>query len=140
MESSVYLDNRYLFYWVKHPGFLTYVTEVGYGVNMPRLGTKDGKAAPFVLAPIAEQKQIAAKLDELLAQVDTVKTRLDAIPAILKRFRQSVLAAAVSGRLTEEWRITNDISGSQEKALKNVVASLDQGMESKMHQRTGEEW
>ncbi|MCF6211332.1 MAG: restriction endonuclease subunit S [Gammaproteobacteria bacterium] len=107
LASSEHLDNRYLFYWLKHPEFLTYVTKVGYGVNMPRLGTKDGNAAPFVLAPLAEQKQIAAKLDELLAQVDTLKTRLDAIPAILKRFRQSVLAAAVSGRLTEEWREAN---------------------------------
>lgn len=54
--------------------------------------------------PFAEQQQIAAKLDELLAQVDILKTRLDAIPKILKRFRQSVLAAAVSGKLTEDWR------------------------------------
>jgi len=55
---------------------------------------------PLPLPPFAEQKQIATKLDELLAQVDTIKARLDAIPKILKRFRQSVLAAAVSGRLT----------------------------------------
>jgi len=46
------------------------------------------------------------KLDELLAQVDIIKTRLDAIPKILKHFRQSVLAAAVSGKLTEDWRKT----------------------------------
>lgn len=55
--------------------------------------------------PMAEQIRIAAKLDELLAQVDTLKTRIDGIPALLKRFRQSVLAAAVSGRLTKEWRV-----------------------------------
>lgn len=54
--------------------------------------------------PAAEQTRIAAKLEELLAQVDTLKARIDSIPALLKRFRQSVLAAAVSGRLTEEWR------------------------------------
>ncbi|MEG9414796.1 restriction endonuclease subunit S [Vibrio cholerae] len=36
----------------------------------------------------------------MLAQVDTIKARLDGIPAILKRFRQSVIAAAVSGKLT----------------------------------------
>ncbi len=59
---------------------------------------------PFPLPPIAEQREIARRLDELLAQVDTLKTRLDAIPAILKRFRQSTLAAATSGKLTEEWR------------------------------------
>ncbi len=64
-----------------------------------------GKLGEIVLPipPIAEQARIAAKLDELLAQVDTLKARIDGIPALLKRFRQSVLAAAVSGRLTEEW-------------------------------------
>jgi type I restriction enzyme S subunit len=61
--------------------------------------------APIALPPVTEQKVIADKLDELLAQVESTKARLDAIPAILKSFRQSVLAAAVSGRLTEEWRV-----------------------------------
>lgn len=62
---------------------------------------------PFVVPAFDEQHQIAQRLDELLAQVDTIKARLDAIPAILKRFRQSVLSAAVSGKLTEEWRGRN---------------------------------
>jgi type I restriction enzyme S subunit len=56
------------------------------------------------LPPQAEQKVIADKLDTLLAQVETTKARLDRIPQILKTFRQSVLSAAVSGKLTEEWR------------------------------------
>jgi type I restriction enzyme, S subunit len=56
------------------------------------------------LPPLPEQKRIVAKLDETLAQVDTIKARLDAIPKILKRFRQSVLASAVAGKLTEDWR------------------------------------
>jgi type I restriction enzyme S subunit len=56
------------------------------------------------LPPLAEQTVIAQTLDTLLAQVDNIKTRLDAIPNILKTFRQSVLAAAVSGKLTEAWR------------------------------------
>lgn len=60
--------------------------------------------APILLPPLAEQKVIADKLDTLLAQVDNTKARLERIPDILKRFRQSVLAAAVSGKLTEEWR------------------------------------
>lgn len=54
--------------------------------------------------PAAEQKRIAQKLDALLAQVDTLKARIDAIPALLKRFRQSVLESAFSGELTAEWR------------------------------------
>lgn len=53
----------------------------------------------FLLAPLAEQKILADKLDTLLAQVDSTKARLEQIPQILKRFRQAVLAAAVSGKL-----------------------------------------
>ncbi|HEA9474839.1 TPA: restriction endonuclease subunit S, partial [Escherichia coli] len=58
------------------------------------------KTLPFVLVPFAEQKIIAEKLDTLLARVDSTKARLEQIPQILKRFRQAVLAAAVSGKLT----------------------------------------
>ncbi len=101
------LENRYLFYWLKHPTFLDYVTAVSHGLNMPRLGTEAGRAAPFILAPLAEQKRIADKLEVLLGRVDACRARLDRVPALLKRFRQSVLAAATSGRLTEEWRMTN---------------------------------
>lgn len=70
------------------------------------------KNVEIPLAPLNEQKRIVAKLDELLPKVEACKERLQKIPAILKRFRQSVLAAAVSGKLTEEWRKEN----KQEKA------------------------
>ncbi|AXC74205.1 restriction endonuclease subunit S [Salmonella enterica] len=60
--------------------------------------------APFKFPPTSEQKIIAEKLDTLLAQVDSTKARLKQIPQILKRFRQAVLAAAASGRLTNKWR------------------------------------
>ncbi|EPU4320491.1 restriction endonuclease subunit S [Escherichia coli] len=60
--------------------------------------------APFKFPPLAEQKIIAEKLDTLLAQVDSTKARLEQIPQILKRFRQAILANAVDGKLTDEWR------------------------------------
>ncbi|MGP2414120.1 restriction endonuclease subunit S [Pantoea ananatis] len=66
--------------------------------------------APISIPSLAEQKIIVDKLDTLLAQVDSTKVRLEQIPQILKRFRQAVLAAAVSGKLTEEWREQNKIS------------------------------
>ena len=72
----------------------------------------DLAAIAIPLAPGAEQTRIAQKLDGLLAQVDTLKARIEAIPVLLKRFRQSVLAAAASGRLTEEWRTTSVTLGS----------------------------
>lgn len=98
------VSNRWLFYLLRSPLYQSRLLKTAKGAAQLNISGKDvlGHKVPF--CALAEQKQIAAKLDELLAQVDTIKTRLDTIPAILKRFRQSVLAAAVSGRLTEEWR------------------------------------
>lgn len=56
------------------------------------------------LPPLAEQRRIVAKAEELLSQVRQTRRRLSRLPRILKRFRQSVLADAFSGRLTEGWR------------------------------------
>jgi type I restriction enzyme, S subunit len=56
------------------------------------------------IAPLAEQQRIVAKLEALLSRTDSCRARLETIPAILKRFRQSVLAAACSGKLTADWR------------------------------------
>jgi type I restriction enzyme S subunit len=49
-----------------------------------------------------------AKLEKLLDKVDSCQKRLAKIPILLKRFRQAVLAAASSGRITEDWRNEND--------------------------------
>jgi type I restriction enzyme S subunit len=59
---------------------------------------------PIALAPLAEQERIVAKVEALLAHVNAARQALAKVPAILKRFRQSVLAAACSGRLTADWR------------------------------------
>ncbi len=59
------------------------------------------------LPPLNEQRRIVAKLEVLLGKVDGCQKRLEKIPRILKRFRQSVLAAACDGRLTADWRERN---------------------------------
>lgn len=56
------------------------------------------------LAPLAEQRRIVEKVEQLLARVNAARERLARVPAILKRFRQAILAAACSGRLTADWR------------------------------------
>jgi type I restriction enzyme S subunit len=46
------------------------------------------------LPPAEEQKRVVAKLEELLPKVNAVRERLNRVKEIMKRFRQSVLAAA----------------------------------------------
>jgi type I restriction enzyme S subunit len=75
----------------------------------------------FPLPPLAEQHRIVAKLEELLGRVSRAKARLDRIPALLKRFRQSVLAAACSGKLTDDWRDVDVVSDELPETWKSVV-------------------
>ncbi len=62
-------------------------------------------------------------MEELLARVNATKERLTKVSTILKRFRQAVLAAACSGRLTADWRQGRgfELEGWKEAVLKDVT-------------------
>jgi len=78
--------------------------------------------------PLAEQKRIADKLEAVLRRVDACRARLDRVLALLKRFRQSVLANATSGGLTAEWRMTNGVNDEwDEVRVQDVAAQVFDG-------------
>jgi type I restriction enzyme, S subunit len=72
--------------------------------TVPSLRKGDVENLSLPLPPKNEQSRIADKLDTVLTRVDACRDRLARVAPLLKRFRQSVLAAATSGRLTEGWR------------------------------------
>ena len=74
----------------------------GKGGAQPNISQQIIKAHTVYLPAFTEQQEIVRQLDVMLAQVEQIKARLDAIPAILKKFRQSVLADAVSGELINQ--------------------------------------
>lgn len=85
-------------------------------------GTNAGKL-PIVIPPTNEQRRIVAKLEQVLARVEACRARLEQVPTLLKRFRQSVLAAACSGRLTEDWRERIDAHEWKTVPLPEVATS-----------------
>lgn len=95
-----------------NPDYLLHFLQMSYEtINSNPRGTGIPHVAPEIfwnlelpLAPLPEQKRIVAKVEKLLARINAAKGRLARVKEILKRFRQSVLAAACSGRLTEDWR------------------------------------
>ena len=96
------IDSRFTYYQLRH---LKPVAEaMATGTTFKEISGGSAAKLPFLVAPSKEQTRIADKLDAVLSRVDDVNARLDRVAPLLKRFRQSVLAAATSGRLTEDWR------------------------------------
>lgn len=109
--SDIYPNYAYYYFRsIKH-----LAESMGTGTTFKEISGSSAKKLPFIISPLAEQKIIADKLDDLLVRVESIKIRLENIPEILKKFRQSVLSAAVSGKLTEEWRVYNRESLSLEE-------------------------
>lgn len=105
--KSLLVDSRYIFALTRSKDFIDSISGLVQGALYPAAKSSDVQAYKFPLPPLAEQKVIADKLDTLLAQVEATKSRLERVPEILKTFRQSILTAAVSGKLTEGWRMKN---------------------------------
>jgi type I restriction enzyme, S subunit len=97
------------------------------GATKVGLGLPDIRNLILLLAPLNEQRRIAAKLDTTLAAVEACRQRLDGVSAILKRFRQAVLAAATSGELTREWREERGYDKAWHKTKIDQIATVRTG-------------
>lgn len=113
------IDRNYLIWWYR--SIARDIENLGTGTTVKGIRLEVLHKLQFPLAPIAEQRVIAEKLDTMLAQVESIKARLECIPEILNQFRQSVLADAVSGKLTEEWRTDLEVPLGKTVSLKDVV-------------------
>ena len=74
----------------------------GVGGSLTRAQPKKAATIAVPVAPINEQRRIADKLDRVLARIDSANEHLSRVAPLIKRFRQSVLSAATSGRLTRD--------------------------------------
>jgi type I restriction enzyme, S subunit len=95
-------DPRFAYYQLKH--LKPEAEAIATGTTFKELSGTAAATLPIKVAPSREQERIADELDTLLARVNACNDRFDAIPALLKRFRQAVLNDATSGALTDEWR------------------------------------
>lgn len=87
------------------------------GINRSFL---DGVDVPDL--PIEYQEKVIKKLDSYLSRCWLDQTRLKKARSLISKFRQSVLSAAVTGKLTEEWRGKKGIASERQEAkLKDLV-------------------
>ena len=85
--------------WLYHIAHALEFPDKGYARHFQHL-----KKARLLVPPFPEQRRIVARIEELFSRLDAGVAALRHAKAQLQRYRQSVLAAAVTGQLTQAWR------------------------------------
>lgn len=96
------VEKRYIEHFWRYRA--QYIESIGTGTTVKGIRLEDIRSLSVPVAPSNEQRRIADKLDRIMARIDAANEHLSRVALLIKRFRQSVLAAATSGRLTEDWR------------------------------------
>jgi type I restriction enzyme, S subunit len=121
-------DSRFLHYFIRSSLVQSKIEDMQSGsTNQVELSRGQVLNTIIPIAPLNEQKRIADKLDRLLAKVDNCRERLDRISLIIKRFRQSILIAAISGDITEKWRDEHGITFRWKHTDIQTVAKVGTG-------------
>ena len=97
------------------------ISDLAAGSNINNLRRDHIETFPFRIAPLNEQRRVAAKIEELFSDLDAGTAALERVKAKLKRYRAAVLKAAVEGKLTEEWRKKNQPKETGQQLLGRIL-------------------
>jgi type I restriction enzyme, S subunit len=127
IRPNAALNARFLNAYLSSPALQDQIWTDNFGVTRQALTKQQILDFEVPVPPPAEQIRLTNQLDTLLTRIQACNDRFDAIPALLKRFRQTVTNAACSGELSAEWRGTSDLKGWKSQALANVCNSITDG-------------
>ena len=100
------IDENYIAYVLRSPHIDYVINSVTYGVKMPRVGTDTMTNLLIPLPPLAEQKRIVAKTEELLPYVDRYAAAYEKLEQFNAKFpedmKKSILQYAIQGKLVEQ--------------------------------------
>ena len=105
IRSSITICTEYVFHTLKY--YQPYMEKLGSGsTNQTELSANIIKSLVFPLPPLAEQKRIVAKIEELLPLVDRYGAAWSRLEDFNKRFpndmQKSILQMAIQGKLVEQ--------------------------------------
>jgi type I restriction enzyme S subunit len=113
------VDTKYLFYFFLH--HRRDLVKQGKGGAQPNISQKIIRNVEVSVAPLPEQRRIVARIEELFSHLDAGVAALRQAKAQLQRYRQSVLAAAVTGQLTQAWREQHPDTEPAEELLERIL-------------------
>ena len=129
LKSAV--PNKYLCHYLNQIDYSDHVT----GTTRLKLTQNALKRIPVLVAHIAEQRRIIAKIEELFSELDKGVESLKTARAQLNVYRQAVLKHAFEGKLTARWREENR---DKLETPEQLLARIKQEREARYEQQLRE--
>jgi len=98
------VHREYFAYFLLSPFYWHEIAANKVGIAVGNVNASKLREIPFPLAPLAEQRRIVAKIDELFSELDKGIENLNQARAQLAVYRQALLKHAFEGKLTADWR------------------------------------
>jgi type I restriction enzyme S subunit len=111
-------SNRYIKHYLDSFDF----THRVQGSTRDKLTQGSMNSIPVLLAPRSLQDELVRTIESVTSRRGSASDHLAGARRAIERFRQAVLAAACSGRLTTDWRDSNPGARSVEHALTELAA------------------
>ncbi len=96
------LSGTYLMWALNSPDVRASVGSSIKGVGRPRINLGDLRRLQIPVAPTAEQERIVTAIEEAFSKLDAGEAGLRTVRQLLKRMRDAILTAAVTGRLVPQ--------------------------------------
>ena len=122
-ECAKGLEARYFYYWLKSFPLV----KLQRGTGMPHVQSEVLNALFLPLPPLAEQKRIVAKVEELFAYADQIGSASEEITKTAQRLDKKILDLAIRGKLVPQ--DSNDEPASE--LVKRIGAARNEKTGSK---------
>ena len=121
------VNPQFIAYYFQSAQYWQQISDNSAGIGQPNVNGSKLAKITFPLPPLPEQRRIVARIEELFSRLDAGVAALRHAKAQLQRYRQSVLAAAVTGALPG----LNAIHPDSWQPISGVIKTLDQGWSPK---------
>jgi type I restriction enzyme, S subunit len=116
---------QFIYYWTRTIG--SWLEENSSATTISIINKGRFSEAPISIPPLPEQCRIVTKLDGLTGGTARACAELERIPKLIQKYREAILAAAIGGELTREWREAKALRGWHRTTVGNIAANVFDG-------------
>jgi restriction endonuclease S subunit len=97
------VDPLLLFYYSHSPSYFKFIGEKKHTVSQPNINAEEYKSLPIPLPPLPEQKRIAAKLQEMMQEIDQARAACEKQLEAAKSLSSSYLHEVFESPKAQKW-------------------------------------